>query len=136
MNEHLVATLVGLRGDPGLAVHLYEDLFNGRFWTLAWRSDVEASGFVGCQRADGGWEIPVFTQPDSSFFRRLAIDVPAAERVSVEGRTLWRQLLNDHLHDHITRVTVDPGEAHGISLSWEMILGMVNKYGLGSDRDP
>ena len=135
MNERLIATLARLRDDPALAAHLYEDLFNSRFWTLAWRSGVGAGGYVGCQRADGGWEIPVFTHPDRSFLTRLAIDIPAAQRVSVEGKTLWEQILNDYLDDRVTRVVVDPGEAHAILLARDMVLGMVNRYGIASDCD-
>ena len=136
MNERLIATLASLRNDPAVAAYLYEELFNGHYWTLAWRADMEASGYVGCQRADGRWEIPIFTQPHRSYLTRSAVEIPAAERVSVEGRRLWGQLLNDYLDDGVTRVVVDPGESHGIFLGRAMILGMVNRYGIVSDRDP
>ena len=134
MNERLIATLESLMSNPALAAQLYEHLFNASFWTIAWRSGADARGYVGCQKADGTWEIPVFTQPNRSLLRRLTADIPAAECVGVDGQTMWRQLLEEYMNDSKTQVAVDPGEEHGVLLTRVMILGMVNKYGNADGR--
>lgn len=90
---------------------------------------MEGSGYVGCQKADGSREVPVFTHPERWLLKQLDNDVPAAEPVEVEGEGMWRRMLDPYLRKEQTRVAVDPGEDHGVLLTRGMVLGMVNMYG-------
>ena len=126
MQDQLVSTLQGLRNDPSRVVVLYEQLANAEFLALV-RSgtehDVASMQFLTYPSAGGVQELPLFTCQDFA----LPLDAPEAISVTVPGNLLWPRLL-DIIKTGICEAAVDPGQAHGIRLNREMVLGLVSAY--------
>ena len=130
MNEDLIKTLQGFRHDYGLVVDLYRQLFDGQFWTLIKQPvvPIQQMLFLTYPTPDGTRELPVFTSPDRALISQLQSDSNEAVCVQLEGVDLWPRT-TDIVKTGECEVAVDPGEQHGIRLTTEMILGMVNEYG-------
>ena len=74
--------------------------------------------------SSGMRELPLFTHPDFV----LSLDAPGAVLVHVQGQLLWPRLL-DVVKTRECEAAVDPGQAHGVRLTREMIVGMVVTQG-------
>lgn len=77
-------------------------------------------------------ELPAFTNQDRKLLAELASQLADVEILQVDGKRLWTRML-DIVKTSVYEVAIDPGESHGIRLTKEMILGMVNKYGSNAE---
>lgn len=130
MNEDLLGTLRRLRADPSLAVGLSRLLFEARFWILVEdpSEDIGAMAFLTYPTEGGVRELPAFTSASRTLLRQLRDSCEGAASVEVRGEDLWPRML-DIIRTGDCEVAVDPGEEHGVRITREMILGMVNMYG-------
>ena len=130
VNLELLKTLKGLRADPTLVSNLYHELFNARLWVLVQQPvrAIEDMLFLTYPTKDGVRELPAFTAPDRELLVQLVSRTKDADVQRIEGKRLWSRLLGI-VKTGVCEVAVDPGEVHGICLTREMILGMLNKYG-------
>jgi SseB protein N-terminal domain len=129
MNEDLLLTLRGLKKDPALAVHLHQQLFTGRFFALV-ADPTEKLGSMSFLTYPTSGELrglPVFTTGSWPLLTTLKNAPGRPQSIEIEGKQLWPRLL-DLIRSGEDVVEVDPGEAHGIRLTREMILGMVSAY--------
>ncbi|MEZ0260489.1 MAG: SseB family protein [Alphaproteobacteria bacterium] len=130
INHELIKTLEGLKNDPSLALALYQQLFFGHFWVIIPQStgDVLDGGFLTYDGAGNIRELPFFTSPERHLLSQLHSQQNDSTIVEVEGKVLWPKML-DIVSRGELEVAVDPGEAHGIRITREMILGMVKLHG-------
>jgi hypothetical protein len=129
-NSELLSTLKALKSDPMRVLDLYPQLHRARLFVLVQsgsEANLDAFAFLTYPTQEGIRGLPVFTS--TTFILR---GIPAdAVTVGVDGPDLWKRLL-DVVDPKNSEVEVDPGQLHSIRLRWDMILGMVSKYG----RDP
>ena len=127
MRDELVSTLQGLRSDPSLVVVLYEQLAKTNFLALV-RAGTEHSvtsmEFLTYPSSGGVRELPLFTQPDFV----LSLEVQGSVLAAVQGHSLWPRLL-EIVKTGECEAAVDPGQAHGIRLTREMVQGMISAHG-------
>ena len=130
MNDKLIDTLRGFRSDPSLVVELYSLLFHGQYWALVADATVplESMAFLTYPSSGDVRELPIFTSPAPTLSAELQSATPRPQWIHVQGEALWVRML-DVTADSNIQVAVDPGEAHGIRLRRDMMLGMVGKYG-------
>ncbi|HTS17784.1 MAG TPA: SseB family protein [Verrucomicrobiae bacterium] len=130
MNEELLRTLRGLPKDPTLAVILYKQLFEGRYWALVQKpgGDLARMLFLTYPTRDGLRELPVFTAQDRRLLSKFSTEEPGAMTAELEGRSMWPRML-DIVKTRECEVAVDPTEQYGIRLTREMILAMISMYG-------
>jgi SseB protein N-terminal domain len=121
--------LKALPVDPARVVDLYPQLYTGSFLVLVQagtEADLGTALFLICPSTDGMRELPVFTSRDY-----VLENLPAdAVLVGVRGDALWPRLLLELVSAEACQVAVDPGQSHGIRLPENMILGMINAYGV------
>ena len=129
MNEKLLDTLHRIPSDPAAVVDLYRRLFESRFFVLTQRpaGKIEQMQFLTYPTEDGSRELPVFTARKREVLTGLSGQVAEAEVQEVKGPKLWARVLQ-LLETDDCFVAVDPGEKHGIRLTKQMILGMVNLH--------
>ena len=131
MIDELLDTLRALKSDPGRAVELYQQLYGESFFALVQagsEANLQSHLFLNYPTADGLRELPLFTKREFVF-----PDMPAeAFLVKINGPLLWPRLL-DIVETRKIEAAVDPGQAHGIRLTREMILGMTAQYGQHRD---
>ena len=130
MTSELLDTLGALRKKPARAVELYEQLYRARFVAVVQRGSeaaLESMLFLTYDTKDGVQELPIFTR-DEFVLDGLRDD---SVRVTLKGPALWPRLL-DIVETGRCEIAVDPGQAHGIRMRREMVLGMVSKYGEGN----
>ena len=126
MQEELISTLQGLRSDPSLVVVLYEQLAKADFLAMVrvgTERSIKSMEFLTYPSSGDVRELPLFTQPE--FVLELQVDDLAL--AELRGPTLWPRLL-DIVKTGECEIAVDPGQAHGIRLTREMVLGMVGAY--------
>jgi hypothetical protein len=130
MNDALIETLKGMKKDPALAVILCEQLFRGRFWAIAQKSTDDLGNLAFLTYPSGGnvRELPVFSDPKRHLLTELSSELGDSMIIEVEGKNLWPRML-DTVKTGECEIAVDPGEEHGVRLTREMVLGMVNTYG-------
>lgn len=127
-NAELLRLLRGLRVDPTLTVALHECLFTAQLWALIEApAPITHMSFLTYPARDGLRELPVFTAEDRPLLRQLARDSGASPS-SVSGESFWQRTL-DLTKSGECLVAVDPGEVHGIRVTFQMALGMVQMYG-------
>jgi hypothetical protein len=126
MQDELVKTLQGLRSDPSLVVALYEQLAKADFLAFVRKGtegNVASMEFLTYPSSGGVHELPLFTQQNFV----LSLEVQGAVLAIVHGHLLWPRLL-DIVKTKECEAAVDPGQNHGIRLTREMVLGMVNTH--------
>jgi hypothetical protein len=123
----LIDTLNGLRSDPTLALQLYLELFESKFYAIVrpeTENSIDEMEFLTYETKDGVQELPIFTVekfiPDYLSEKSIIIQV--------SGQLFWTRLL-DIVETCKCKVAVNPLQPHGIRLTKEMILGMIMKYG-------
>ena len=127
-NAELLRLLRGLRADPTLTIPLQECLFSAQLWALIEApAPITHMSFLSYPAHDGWRELPVFTAPDRPLLRQLTSESRALA-TQVAGPTFWPRML-DVTKAGKCEVAVDPGEAHGIRVTLQMALGMVQMYG-------
>jgi hypothetical protein len=127
-NAELLRLLRGLRADPTLTVPLHESLFSAQLWALIEApAPIADMSFLSYPSRDGLRELPVFTAEDRALLRQLAAESGALP-TEVSGPAFWPKML-DVAKTGECEVAVDPGEAHGIRVTLQMALGMVQMYG-------
>ena len=127
-NAELLRLLRRLRADPTLTVPLHECLFSAQLWALIEApAPITDMSFLSYPARDGLRELPVFTAEDRPLLRQLAAESSALP-TEVAGPAFWPRML-DVAKTGECEVAVDPGEAHGIRVSLQMALGMVQMYG-------
>ena len=131
MNEQLIETLERLPSEPAVVIDLYAQLYSGCFWVLVQdqAAQIDELSFLTYPSGDGARELPVFTSPERRLVGGLREQGSDAQLLRIDGPALWRRLL-ELAASGVCEPAVDPGEAHGIRLTREMILGMVGKYGV------
>jgi hypothetical protein len=126
MIDQLLDTLRALKSNPGRAVELYEQLYRESFFALIQagsETNLQSYLFLNYPTDDGLRELPLFTKPEF-----VLPGMPdEALLVQIQGPQLWARLL-DIVETHEIEAAVDPGQAHGIRLTREMILGMIAQY--------
>jgi len=112
------------------AVILYEPLFHGRFSALVSDSTAEIAdlSFLTYPSTSAVQELPIFTSTDRRLIGELQQAVPTAQLLTLDGPALWPRIL-DAIQSGDSQAAVDPGEPHGIRLTQQMILGMIQMYG-------
>jgi hypothetical protein len=126
LQDVLVDTLQNIRADPSRVATLYEQLAQAQFLSLVragTQNDLALMQFLTYPTPDKVSELPLFTRKEFV----LPLDVPEAVPVVIPGNALWLRLL-DIIKTGVCEVAVDPGQPHGIRLTREMVLGMVNDY--------
>jgi len=127
MDSDLVCTLKALPTDPGRVVDLYRQLYAGSFvvpMQAGSEADLGTALFLTYPCRDGVRELPVFTSRDY-----VLEDIPPdVVLVTASGNALWPRLL-ELVRAAKCEVAVDPGQAHGIRLRENMILGMIRSSG-------
>ena len=129
MNEELLAALRELRNDPALVTSLYEQLFHGCFWALVEEpvAELENMSFLTYPTEDGPRELPIFTDKSRALLLQFNAEIATAMIVTLGGPEMW-QRLQEVVRNGECEVAVDPGEPHGIRVTREMLLGMLNSY--------
>ena len=126
-NAELLRLLRGLRADPTLTIPLHECLFSARFWALVEAPAAIADmAFLSYPAHDGVRELPVFTAEDRPLLRQLAAESGALP-TEVSGTVFWPKML-EVAKTGDCEVAVDPGEAHGIRVTLQMAIGIVQMY--------
>lgn len=128
MHSDLLGTLKALPTDPTRVVDLYRHLYAGSFVTpvqAGSEADLGTALFLTYPSPDGVRELPVFTSRDYV----LENLPPDAVLLTASGNVLWPRLLELVRAEPPCEVAVDPGQAHGIRLRENMILGMIRSYG-------
>jgi len=130
LNETLVQTLRELREDPAVVVRLYEQIYRATFWGLVAdpTARLEEMAFLSYPSDTTMHEMPVFTAPERPLLRELAMRAETATVICIEGPLLWRRML-DLVRTGKCEAAIDPADEHGIRLTREMILGMVERFG-------
>jgi len=127
MADELLDTLRALKLDSARAVDLYGQLYRESFLALVQagsETDLQSCLFLNYPTADGLRELPLFTKPEF-----VLPGMPnQAVLLQVDGPRLWPRLL-DVVETRVIEAAVDPGQAHGIRLTREMIIGMTAQYG-------
>lgn len=136
MHSDLLDTLNTLPTDPARVVDLYRQLYAASLMVLVQagsvsETDLKTALFLTYPSHDGVRELPVFTSRDY-LFENIH---PDAVFVTANGNALWPRLLG-LMRDWQLKpeqanlaVAVDPGQAHGIRLGENMILGMIRGHG-------
>ena len=131
MIDELLDTLRALKSDPGRAVELYGQLYRESFLALVQagsETNLQSCLFLNYPTVNGLRELPLFTKPEF-----VLPGMPdEALLVQLDGPQLWPRLL-DVVETRVIEAAVDPGQAHGIRLTREMILGMTAQYGQRRD---
>jgi hypothetical protein len=131
MTTALIETLNGLQTDPTLVVNLYKQLFDATFFALVQEGtekSLDTMQFLTYSTTDNIRELPLFTD-DKFILQNLARD---AKTIKLGGTQFWTRLL-DIIETGKCEVAINAGQAHGIRLNKEMILGMIGMYGVNED---
>ena len=132
MNNSLIETLKGLKADSTLVINLYKQLYFTTYFALVrggteeYWSSIE---FLTYDTVDGIRELPLFT--NMSFI--LDNLDSSALIVQIGGQDLWIKL-NEIVETGSCQIAIDPGQTHGIRLTKEIILGMINSYSSSQDK--
>jgi hypothetical protein len=78
-------------------------------------------------------ELPAFTSANRTLLSQLQHNCDGVACLEVRGEDMWPRML-DIIQTGHCEVAVDPGEQHGVRITREMILGMVNTYGRKDPR--
>lgn len=127
MQHSLIEILIELKTNPSVVVELYEKIFCSKFLAIVRKEtedNLNVTEFSSYETRDGIFEIPLFTE-NKFIFENFADDAIVAE---FGGLALWKRLL-EILENKNIQIAINPGQSHGIRLTKEMILGMVNVYG-------
>jgi hypothetical protein len=127
MTKTLIDTLKGLKADPSLVLQLYGQLFEATFYLLVRKgteTSLDKAEFLTYDTQDNIRELPLFTT-DKFLIDNLLVDALA---IQVGGQSLWLRLLGI-IETGKCEVAINPGQTHGIRLTKEMIIGMIEKYG-------
>lgn len=133
MTTSLLNTLNGLAKEPTLVLHLYKQVFEATFCALV-RSGTEKGldkmEFLTYNTQDNIRELPLFTSEE------FILNNPPQDTlvVQVSGQLLWTKLL-DILESGKCEGAINPGQAHGIRLIKEIVLGMIANYGTPDNPD-
>jgi SseB protein N-terminal domain len=127
VTDALLETLGAIRKEPARGIELYRQLHDASLIAIVQRgseSSVASMLFLTYETKDGVQELPLFTRQDYVLPKLLDDSV----QVTLEGPVLWPRLL-DIVQTGRCEAAVDLGQAHGIRLTREMVLGMVSKDG-------
>jgi hypothetical protein len=127
MTTTLLDTLNGLKSDPTLFLKLYRQLFESKFYALVRKGTediLNKAEFLTYITEDNLRELPLFISD------KFIIDDLSTEAIPIQvgGQLLWSRLL-DIVETGKCEIAINPGQSHGIRLTKEIILGMIENYG-------
>ena len=127
LQHSLTEILIELKTNPIVVLKLYEKLFGANLFAIIRKgteTNLNICEFSSYETPDEIYEIPLFTE-NKFLFESFSEDAIVIEFC---GLLLWQRLIQI-LENKNIRIAINPGQTHGIRLTKEMVLGMVNVYG-------